>query len=522
MPADVAKAGLHDSLPDGRVRVNDPRNRAQPHPSLHGEGHLVDDVARAGGDDGRADDGVGVLGAVDLDDAASGRLPLEDDAVVVLERRGVRVDRHAGRLGVASRQPDGGDLGLGVAAARHHERGDLPAVAEERVLHGQLGHLARHVREARYARRAVADRVHARVGRGSEVVNRDALLAAVRHARRVEAEPVDVRRAARRNQQRLALQLRRDAAAAAQHELEQREGARVVWLLPQRLHLLDVHARHEGDAVGLERLDDRLSRRRLLLGQDRRASEHRHLRAKGGEGLRHLHPDDARAEHDHPRRERSQVVERRVGDVRGGGEAGRGRHRGAASRRDDALLEAERALVDHHRVGPGEPCPALVHVRARRRRALVRVGGRDVGAQPAHPRHHGVKIDLQLGRGTVSGDQEPLGQRRPCLPRSPRAVEQRLGRDAADVEAVAAREVARDERRARTAPRRLLGRHQPARARADCDDVVLSGRFRLSRALPGTRTDGVEQLDVALVERPHVERAGLLRRGVRPRGRHAQ
>ena len=97
-------------------------------------------------------------------------------------------------------EADVGDLGLGVGAPGHHQGRELPAPAEERVLHhdlrggvGRVGELPGHAH--------VAGGVDAAIRGAQPVVDLDAPLRVEGDARRLEPEPLDVRRAARGDQQ---------------------------------------------------------------------------------------------------------------------------------------------------------------------------------------------------------------------------------------------------------------------------------------------------------------------------------
>ena len=63
-------------------------------------------------------------------------LPFEDDSIVMLQRRHIGVNGDATRRRLGLRQPDSGQLRLGIATPWHvrHEPGHLPRVAEEQSL----------------------------------------------------------------------------------------------------------------------------------------------------------------------------------------------------------------------------------------------------------------------------------------------------------------------------------------------------------------------------------------------------
>ena len=65
-------------------------------------------------------------------------LPFEDDSIVMLQRRHIGVNGDAARRRLGLRQPDSGQLRLGVATPRHirHEPGHLPRVGQSVAISG--------------------------------------------------------------------------------------------------------------------------------------------------------------------------------------------------------------------------------------------------------------------------------------------------------------------------------------------------------------------------------------------------
>ena len=111
---------------------------------------------------------------------------------------------------------------------------------------------------------------------------------------------------------------------------------------------------------------------------------------------------------------------------------------------------------------------------------------RNLAHDRLHPLHDLGKVDL----GFDLGDAVALRIAR--IGQQPRRAQQRLGRHAAGVEAVAAHAVALDQRHLRARGRGDIGRHQPGRAGADHDQVeVVAARARM-----------------ALVHAPRVQPAG--------------
>ena len=164
MLANVSKPRLHHTLCSCRVRMDHTRHDVEPHARLYRERDLADHVSRVGGDHGGAHDGAGALLAMDFDEPAvvalwkpvatsgnewqsvaisgnqwqSSDLPFEDDSIVMLQRRHIGVNGDAARRRLGLRQPDSGQLRLGVATSRHirHEPGHLPRVGQSVAISG--------------------------------------------------------------------------------------------------------------------------------------------------------------------------------------------------------------------------------------------------------------------------------------------------------------------------------------------------------------------------------------------------
>ena len=101
---------------------------------------------------------------------------------------------------------------------------------------------------------------------------------------------------------------------------------------------------------------------------------------------------------------------------------------------------------------------------------------RDLGPEPPHARHHGGEVDVDAG----DAHAERRTVARHC--RRPRRRDDRLRRDAADVQAVAAEEVTLDEGHACPEPRGARGRDEARRPAADDHEVVARGRGRVGPA----------------------------------------
>ena len=355
-----------------------------------------------------------------------------------------------------------GDLRIGVG-----DRRNLPRVEGGLVPGRDLrGHMAFVRRLVRQHRRTgdVADGEDMRHIRPHLLVGGD--VAAVIHldAGRLGADPLPVGRAADGHQDhivdgrfRAAVEADVDAIARGlradglglQHQAIK---AGRVLLLPD-LDEVAVCAGHQS----LEHLDD----------VDARAER----RVDG----RHLHPDDAAADHQHPLRHRRQLQRARgIDDARVIGKEGQLRR--LRARRDDRLVETNAALADRQLMRSGELPLARDHLHLARLRHHRHAA--------AEATHHLVFPGAQLlhfDAGVAEGNAMPGEIARAVHQAGD--VEQRLRRDAADVEADAAqRLVALDQHHALTQVGRPEGGGVSAGARSQHEDVTVEWpAFRAGR-----------------------------------------
>ena len=223
------------------------------------------------------------------------------------------------------------------------------------------------------------------------------------------------------------------------------------------------HAEDELDAVAAQDLAERLTeRRRLAVEHVVGAVDERHLAAEAAHRLRHLHADGPAAQDQHPARDRLHARRLAVGPDPL--ELSQARDRrdervGAAGQHHVVGRVAHAVDLDHAR--PGQPAAATQEGDAvvGQPALLPRVGV--VGDHEVAVREHGVDIDL---RGRRRLTRLVHGLARP---------QQRLRRDAREVRALAAHQLALDQRDAQPAlgerARAMLAR----RAAAHHDHVVV-------------------------------------------------
>ena len=117
----------------------------------------------------------------------------------------------------------------------------------------------------------------------------------------------------------------------------------------------------------------------------------------------------------------------------------------------------------------------------------------DIGAQPAHPLHRRGEVDLRFARERNA----ELGTAARLVRRARRANDA-FRRHAADVQAIAAHEIALDERDLRAQTGGARGAHQTRGAAADDDQIVFSRRRRID---PARRMTVFDQLLVVRIVR---------------------
>ena len=294
---------------------------AQPCPGRDRQRELRDHVAGVGCDERGAQDPVGVLPDEDLEKAL-GAVEARTVYLAQLQAQGLESEPAVASLGLG--QPDVRDLGRRVGAPGHDERARLGPAEEEGVLDHDAGQGVRGVGEL-VARRDVAGREDPRVGRAELIVHLDTG-PAVGNPGGLEAQPVDVRRAPRCDQDGIGDHLARGAPAIHDEPLLSAGTA---------AHFLHFRGAAELDPVPLERPDDERRGFRVLAGEDAAAVlEQDHVRAEEGEGLRQLAADGPGADHREPGGPLGEREERLVRQVAGFREAGDGRYGRPGAGRD--------------------------------------------------------------------------------------------------------------------------------------------------------------------------------------------
>ena len=229
---------------------------------------------------------------------------------------------------------------------------------------------------------------------------------------------------------------------------------------------LDVEA--QVDALGAQLVDEPVDERGLVLGQDARALlEQRHGNAEPGEALHHLDRDRTAADVHEARRRVLELEEVLAGDEAGVCESLDGRDGRAAAGAQQHVAGFEGPVAHLHRVLARELGGAVHDVDAHLLEALgVVVGRRDLLLHGPDVLPHAAPVDRGLDRldAELVGSAHVVGD----LARG----EERLARDAARPEAVAADPAALGDGDLEVERGGELGRHHAARAHADDDEVV--------------------------------------------------
>ena len=132
--------------------------------------------------------------------------------------------------------------------------------------------------------------------------------------------------------------------------------------------------------------------------------------------------------------------------------------------------------------------------------ALGRIDRRDARAQLPHSLHHFGKIDFE------STDVHAELRAVPSIVSNSRRTDQRLRGNAADIQAIAAKQVPFDQRNLSSEPGRASSCDQARRPAADDDEVVFFGRLRID---PIRRVDVGDEEFVVLVLRWQGEFGGV-------------
>jgi hypothetical protein len=236
-------------------------------------------------DDGRAEELALRIGD-ELGKARGGAVGAR--AIDLVEREPVDAVRDARSPGLGFRQADACQFGVGVRAPRNDRRGLRPLHPEDRVPQDDAGVVLGQVREL-VAAGDIADRIDVSVGRAQPVVEHEAS-ALDAHVGRVETEALDVRGAARGQQQ-----VRSGEHA---HGLVRRaHGDTNIVLATSKAN--DRRAQMIAHALGAQLLHYDGGRVRILARQNLGCDvDHTHLAAQAPECLRQFAADRSRAHHD--------------------------------------------------------------------------------------------------------------------------------------------------------------------------------------------------------------------------------
>src|SRR5208283_5135603 len=232
----------------------------------------------------------------------------------------------------------------------------------------------------------------------------------------------------------------------------------------------DGGAAQKRHALARQRLRDPGGSVGLFVDQDaRRDFQDGHFGAKAAQRLCQLTAHRSGADYGYPRRHRGEREDGLVGQIAGLREP-RDRERDrASSRRDYGAAEADGLIPDGDRIRPREAALTMKNVDPEGGEARGRIVAAQVGAQAAHPLHHGGEIDGDVGwrrrtdshaRRVVTGSGGPSGG------------EQGLGWYTAVVQAVPAHQTAFDQRDLRAETGRARRGDQSRRAGPDHDQIV--------------------------------------------------
>ena len=232
--------------------------------------------------------------------------------------------------------------------------------------------------------------------------------------------------------------------------------------------LLGLDVETQVDALGAQLVDEPVDEGGLVLGQDARALlEQGHRDAEPGEALHHLDRDRAAADVHEARRRVLELEEALAGDEACLREALDGRDGRAAAGAQQHVAGLEGPVADLHRVLARELGGPVLDVDAHLLEALgVVVGRRDLLLHGADVLPHAAPVDRRLDRL----DAELVGRAHVMCDLARR--EERLARDAARPETVAADPGALGDGDLEVERGGELGRHHVARAHPDDDEVV--------------------------------------------------
>ncbi len=309
-----------------------------------------------------------------------------------------------------------------------------------------------HVRELQAAD-GIADRIDPAVAGLEPPADRYAA-SFMADAGGLQAEPLDIGAPSRRDQQMAGFD-RVGAAGAFERQLDARSGRG-----PEHLGV-----RPDLDPLAGERIEHDGGAFRIVLGERARRFDHDHVRPQAAKRLRQLDPDRAAADHRQAPRTFGEIEDGLVGEISHPVEAGNRRHRRSGAGRQHEAPRRDLEFADRDRAAVLEARGAANDPHAEPGEALDRIIGGDRGDDPMHVRVHFGEIDLRPLRRNA--------ERRPA----PECVgvlgggQQRFGRHAAVVEAVAPHLAFFDQHHLDAERRRGRGDRKPAGAGADHAEV---------------------------------------------------
>ena len=235
-------------------------------------------------------------------------------------------------------------------------------------------------------------------------------------------------------------------------------------------HLPDLHTGAQRDAFAGERVEHDGCAFRIGIGQRRRRVEHGDFGAEPAKRLRQLEADGIRANDNEMARALGEIEYGFVGEMRRAGEPGNGRQRRRGAGRNNEASRFDVVTVDRNGFGIGKAALAFEHAHAKAVEAFARILRRDRGDDVMHMGAHRRKIDAEartlhaearaIAEHALTQDLGALGRR-----------EQRLGRQRAAVEALAAHLGFFDQHHIDAEGGRRGRRREAARAGADDADV---------------------------------------------------
>ena len=367
------------------------------------------------------------------------------------------------RPGLAFGEADPRHLRVGEGAVGNHPvvRLEAPEAAEQRIDRGVPGLVRGDVGEL-VGTGDIAHRIDVGQARGQVLVGFQGTVGTHHQAQLLDPVAADVGHPAEGQQQ---------AIEGDGHFLTGVEAAGNHALLAiDQLEALGAVLQAHIDAVGLQAGEDQFTGIGILARQQAFGQfDLNHLAAETLKGLGQLAADRPAAQHQQP----AWLLAQAPDGVRGVAlhllDTGDLRHQRARASGDDDAAAAQGLAVHLHRPGRGEFGFALDHLDAQSAVALDRVVRGDIADHPLDALHHRGKIH----RATHPGE----AQRRALLQfmGQPGRTQQRLGRHAAGVQAVAAHLVLFDQADLGLHRRSDVGTDQPTGTGADHQQIAVEG-----------------------------------------------